>query len=93
MLGARDTVPTTEEPILIYLEVGFPCERRPLHGTIKAAKHHSPKEHVSPQPSASALLALPLVASHPQNAVHGDQWQSQIRQCLSKPWLGISPPF
>ena len=67
MLGARDTVPTTEEPILIYLEVGFPFKLRFLHGTIKAAKHHSSIEHVSPQPSASALLALPPVASHPQN--------------------------
>jgi len=55
LLGARDTVPTTEEPIVIYLEPGVPYERRILHGTIKAAKHHSSKEHVSPQPSASAL--------------------------------------
>ena len=65
MLGARDTEPTTENPIVIYPEVGWPFERRFLHGTIKAAKHHSPKEHVSPQPSASALLALPPVAEHP----------------------------
>ena len=52
MLGARDTEPTTEEPMLIYIEGGFPFERRPLHGTIKAAKHHSSIEHVSQQPSA-----------------------------------------
>ena len=72
MLGARDTDPTTEEPIVIYLEGGFPCERRFLRGTIKAAKHRSSIEHVSPQPSASALLALPPVASHPEQATTTD---------------------
>ena len=67
MLGARDTVWNPEEPIVIHLEVGFPCERRALHGTIEAAKHHSSIEHVSQQPSASALRVLPPIASHPQN--------------------------
>jgi len=69
LLGARDTVPTAEEPILIYLELGFPFKLRLLHSTIKAAKHHSSKGYVSPQPSASALLALPPLASHPKNTI------------------------
>ena len=56
MLGARDTEPTTEEPILIYDEAGCPCERRPLHGTIKAAMQ-APFPKRACQPAALGISA------------------------------------